>query len=1023
MSPIQHSDRENVTYFWLVSCSTLLMLISSISHAPRLIHSNSSRIIDIVAFAWTVLPVSGVFLNIMSKIGWRFLGYSVTASLRVFLSNTLLVTIALSLQYMTCIDQGYYGNPDSFDYPSASRIMYIDVPGLHCHMIESPSLILIAVFLTIVILATLSLLTGKLFGDSYKFFQYTYRRHISQDPILGRPPAMLPMVPWFSLGLTSTAIQLLVTLKMFVGRLDIRHILNALCREEADCVVFDLRQSGGEWFDFFADGGDGFNSTYGVARIMAQPNLKVAVTKTVRQKCALLSGSNSPMNPEDIAVPAEPVVGKPIGKSVSRTSIRSFPAPSSMVIKRHTTSPDGSFGNTADDMISPLRGDSVTLPRPQIVVHGGDLAYPRPSAETYKNRFIQPLEAALPFHKSNSSSSRKSVGPQMFIIPGNHDWYDGLEAFVHWIIGRGNVGGWRLPQKSSYFCLQLVGGWWVMGVDIALSNDLDVFQYQSLLKILKEQVEPEDRVVVVSHRPQWISDPYDNKVTGELYHQLLEKIGPKRLRMRLAGDLHNYSRFSAPTNPCCPQQPHLVTSGGAGAFLHPTHVPDETIVFEYFEDRRKERKVRPFEDFDGEEDEEDDGDSIEEELDASDDNSNDEPLIVPSLPAPFGEKLDESAGRPSVFSTLVRAVTNLKIPQSLSKSKQKEFYRYRRASTYPSAETSRRLTWMNPLHFRDRNWGADIILGTIYVSVGVSVLPICSNALYVVDIIHESPTFFSAVLNGFLALILNVVLPAIQTVWTASWYSLLAQVCFWAFCFSTCKSRNLIHRIGIATVHWFVHVFAAITIFASIEVGIEFLARLSEGRDSVLADGFRVPGLVSASDQALFNAPVFESLLGQFLRFIDLPSSLIRNRKLLCEEPGVALARQFMFRYLWRVLPFFWLIATPIAAFLTGCYLLVSLNWFGLHMNEAFSSLRIEDYKHFMRMHIEPVSGDLHCYVIGIDKVPKQWEEDPAWDPTLFATVGQTVPASSRWVTPSKWRPRGSNHSDPSLVDYFIVRR
>ena len=39
-------------------------------------------------------------------------------------------------------------------------------------------------------------------------------------------------------------------------------------------------------------------------------------------------------------------------------------------------------------------------------------------------------------------------------------------------------------------------------------------------------------------------------------------------------------------------------------------------------------------------------------------------------------------------------------------------------------------------------------------------------------------------------------------------------------------------------------------------------------------------------------------------------------------------------------------------SFLTGLYLLVSLNVFGRHSEEAFSALRIQDYKNFLRLHI-----------------------------------------------------------------------
>ena len=55
---------------------------------------------------------------------------------------------------------------------------------------------------------------------------------------------------------------------------------------------------------------------------------------------------------------------------------------------------------------------------------------------------------------------------------------------------------------------------------------------------------------------------------------------------------------------------------------------------------------------------------------------------------------------------------------------------------------------------------------------------------------------------------------------------------------------------------------------------------------------------------------------------------------------------------------------------LMGVYLLVSLNVLGRHANEAFSALRVEDYKNFLRLHIRP-DGKLEVYPVGIDKVPE----------------------------------------------------
>jgi hypothetical protein len=63
-----------------------------------------------------------------------------------------------------------------------------------------------------------------------------------------------------------------------------------------------------------------------------------------------------------------------------------------------------------------------------------------------------------------------------------------------------------------------------------------------------------------------------------------------------------------------------------------------------------------------------------------------------------------------------------------------------------------------------------------------------------------------------------------------------------------------------------------------------------------------------------------------------------------------------------------------VGSLLLGLYLLISLNVFGRHMNEAFSSLRIEDWKHFLRLHVDD-GGRLTIFPIGIQRVPRVWKE------------------------------------------------
>ena len=55
-----------------------------------------------------------------------------------------------------------------------------------------------------------------------------------------------------------------------------------------------------------------------------------------------------------------------------------------------------------------------------------------------------------------------------------------------------------------------------------------------------------------------------------------------------------------------------------------------------------------------------------------------------------------------------------------------------------------------------------------------------------------------------------------------------------------------------------------------------------------------------------------------------------------------------------------------------GIYLLVSINVFGRHGNEAFSSLRVQDYKQWLRLRIDE-AGVLTVWSLAIDRVPRRW--------------------------------------------------
>ncbi|MFN2499066.1 MAG: metallophosphoesterase [Pyrinomonadaceae bacterium] len=72
---------------------------------------------------------------------------------------------------------------------------------------------------------------------------------------------------------------------------------------------------------------------------------------------------------------------------------------------------------------------------------------------------------------------------------------------------------------------------------------------------------------------------------------------------------------------------------------------------------------------------------------------------------------------------------------------------------------------------------------------------------------------------------------------------------------------------------------------------------------------------------------------------------------------------------LFTLLGFGWLVGS----FIMGVYLFISLNWFGRHSNEAFSSLAIQDYKNFLRLRIE-ANGGLTIFPVRIRRVPRKWK-------------------------------------------------
>ena len=107
---------------------------------------------------------------------------------------------------------------------------------------------------------------------------------------------------------------------------------------------------------------------------------------------------------------------------------------------------------------------------------------------------------------------------------GNHDWFDGLNTYIRYICQRNWLGGWHLPQTTSYFALKLPHGWWVFGCDLALENDINAEQFSVFQKIVNNHMDANDAVIIVTHEPSWILDEYENRRTEEKLQYLIKKI-------------------------------------------------------------------------------------------------------------------------------------------------------------------------------------------------------------------------------------------------------------------------------------------------------------------------------------------------------------------------------------------------------------------------------------------------------------------------------------------------------------------
>ena len=214
-----------------------------------------------------------------------------------------------------------------------------------------------------------------------------------------------------------------------------------------------------------------------------------------------------------------------------------------------------------------LRGAGA-LPHGDILIMGGDQCYPQATRPEYRKRLQDPYAFAL----SGNEPKRK-----LFAIPGNHDWYDGLQAFDSLFCSsrdrlsesRGNlIGGWQCQQHRSYWALKLPHKWWIWGTDIQFSKYLDIAQINYFMAVAAE-MGPDDKLIICMAEPSWMLADFQGQDEEENFFKItaIARMRGAKVCAVLAGDWHHYNRYSS-----AELGVHFFTAGGGGAFLHPTHV-------------------------------------------------------------------------------------------------------------------------------------------------------------------------------------------------------------------------------------------------------------------------------------------------------------------------------------------------------------------------------------------------------------------------------------------------------------------
>jgi hypothetical protein len=482
-----------------------------------------------------------------------------------------------------------------------------------------------------------------------------------------------------------------------------------------------------------------------------------------------------------------------------------------------------------------------TLEGGKLLIMGGDQVYPFASPEQYEKHLIQPFSLA---DCDTTEPDRK-----LFVLPGNHDWYDGLSAFDQIFcqardgVSEGlKMGRWHCPQHRSYFAIKLPHDWWIWGLDTQLTRNLDVGQVR-YFRVIADSIKDKTKAKIILCIPQPVWHEAAATGSKRSYPSNINRIVPlafdeARVCAIIAGDYHHYSRYRGVENGL-----NLITAGGGGAYLSPTH------------------------------------------------------HLKDSIPVPWGGETHEFSLRQEAHGK----------PDEKSK--------WSAPSLFPSRADSKALSWrllLFPIYNRAYSIGLGVIywLITWFYSTAQVVRKNFETGFtgqhYVGNILSRPEQYN---LSGFTEHVL-LIADAVRGSPSVAFLGVL----FLAVLYVYVKSSRMWAKITASVIHWGVHI--AMMVQLTI-----LLSQFNLWLQSIFEPQFRL------------TPAQWDTIVG--VGFFPLEMILLG---------GI------------------------FGGVIWGIYLFLNCRLFYLHLDDAFSALRITGYKHFLRMRVEP--DRLTIYPIGLKAVP-----------------------------------------------------